>query len=235
MQPKLEIIRSSSLILDNFNSQSKIKLKKELIKQFSEEGNIIFDPFLNLGETLFACHETKRNGISMTEDSNSYFEVNEKIKKLESQLQLSNYGCKQNSKHLLLKNKLKDFDYIWQQYKLPKIELIVTFLPNWKSLQKLSKEMNRTDYEYDLNPTKLIVKILTELKNKIKHGAYIILLVENNYLEDKYNNFSGRLSLELEKEFLFKGEKMVCIKNKINESKFSINHKNLLFFRKFEI
>lgn len=232
---KSEITKSSWLALDHFSSQTQTNLKKDLIRSFSEEGDIVFDLFLGSGETMFACHETKRNGISITDDSNLYFEINEKIKNLESQLQLSDYGCRQNSKHLLLKSKLKDFDYLWQQYKLPNIDLVVSFLPNWKSLKKLGKGLYQTGFEGDLCPSKLIGKILTELKSKIKSGAYIILLVENNYVEDKFNDFSGMLSQQLNKEFLFKGEKIICVKSKAGESKFSINHKNLLFFRKVEI
>ena len=97
---------SSWFEVDQLTSSTERALKRELILNFTEKGSIIFDTFLRKGETLFACHDLKRNGISLTNNNEKFEEVNEKIRILESQLQLSDYGSKQKSKQVLLKSKI---------------------------------------------------------------------------------------------------------------------------------
>jgi len=48
-----------------------VKLVERLIRMYSKEGDLIFDPFLGVGTTLEACRNTNRNGIGI--------ELNEKF------------------------------------------------------------------------------------------------------------------------------------------------------------
>ena len=226
---------SSWFEVDQLTSSTERALKRELILNFTEKGSIIFDTFLRKGETLFACHDLKRNGISLTNNNEKFEEVNEKIRILESQLQLSDYGSKQKSKQVLLKSKIKDFDYLWQQYQLTELDMVVTFLPTYQELCQISEEHFPGQ---EVNVLRMLEKLFTELSSKIKLGAYLIVLTENYYYETQYHNFVGQFINMMNQYFQLKGQKIMCLgKNATSEDlrNMSVTHKNLLFFRKIEL
>ena len=226
---------SSWFNVDQLTSSVERAIKRELVRNFTEEGSIIFDPFLRNGETLFACHDLKRNAISLTNNNEDFDEVNEKIRILESQLQLSDYGSKQKSKQVLLKAKVKDFDYLWQQYQLSELDMVITFLPTYQELCQFSEE-NFPGQE--INVLLMLEKLFTELNSKIKLGAYIIVLTENYYYETQYHNFIGQFIEMMNKHLQLKGQKIMCLGNNATSDELrnmSVTHKNLLFFRKIEL
>lgn len=226
---------SSWFNLDQLSSSTERAIKRELIQNFTEESNMVFDPFLRNGETLFACHDLKRNGVSLTNNNDYFSEINEKIKFLESQLQLSDYGSKQKSKQVLLKAKIKDFDYLWQQYQLTELDLVLTFLPTYQKLCQYSEE-NFPGQE--VNVLRMLEKMFTELNSKVKLGAYLIILTENYYYETQYYNFVGQFINMMAQHFQLKGQKIVCLGNNATSEdlrNMSVTHKNLLFFRKIEL
>ncbi len=218
---------SSWFQVERFSTKEKINLKKELLLAFSEEGDIVFDPFLEKGETVFACHKSERNGISMSSDGEAIKEVEEKIKPMEGQLHLSEYGAKQSSKQLLLYGKLKDLDYVWQQYSLPELDVVLTFLPSYQELEK--------NYVEGLGVIEYLEKVFFLLKNRVKFGSYILIMAENT---KNSPNFAWDLAKALENVFQFKGEKICCVSSTPqheNLEDFLVTHKYLLIFRKIEI
>lgn len=52
-------------------------LMEEVVKRFSEEGEIVFDPFMGTGSTGVACRNNKRDFIGI-EISGEYFEIAQK-------------------------------------------------------------------------------------------------------------------------------------------------------------
>jgi len=230
-----KILSSSSWSsVNKFSLLTEERIKKELVDAFTEEGDLVFDPFIGNGETLYACHHLNRNGISVTEDHSRLKEIGERIKHLESQLQLGEFGAKQKSKQLLLPSKLKDFDYLWQQYKLPELELVMAFLPKLKDLQAMSEQLYPGQ---NLKVGEFLEKTFTTLQAKMKLGAYLIILLENEYQDSKYINNSGKLIGLLSKTFQFKGEKFLGVETKasVNLKNMLVTHKNILFFRNVEV
>ncbi len=226
---------SSWFTLERFSTREQQELKKELIAAFSEPGEIVFDPFLSKGETLLAAHQLERNGIGLHHDSTTIKEIENKLKPLEGQLHLSNYGAKQRSKQLPLFARVKDIDYIWQQYSLPGLDLVLSFLPSTQQLQKLAKENFPSE---ELSPAQLVAKILLQLKERIKFGSYIILLAENQRTNLGYQTLAWELPKLLQEDFQFKGEKIACINAApLHEDLHDmlLAHKYLLIFRKLEI
>jgi len=226
---------SSWFSVDSFSSKTEIKLKKELVSSLCEEGDIVFDPFMNNGETLFACNNSSRNGICISFDNESVMNIRNKLDKLESQLQLSSFGAKQNSKQLALYSKLTDLEYTWKQYDLPEIDLVVSFLPSLQDLDKLIKQYGFANG----GPVRseFIKNLFLQIKDKIKFGSYVVLLINNQYVNGEYVDFKQRLIDSLHELFIFKMEKIVCIEN--NASGFDPtnnleSHKSLLFFRKVD-
>jgi hypothetical protein len=211
------------------NNQSRSLLLKKLIETYSSPGDVIFDPFLGNGETLEVCHTLCRNGISFSPKIEIVTKIDKEIKSLEKQLQLTAYGSRQISKQLLFKANLENLNYSWQQYDLPKVDLIISFLPSWPSLIRWAKEFYPG---HSVSPLGIIENILLSIKEKIKDGARIVLLAENSWSHLGHHPFAWQLTQQLKPHFTFKGEKICCIErmqSKISET--TPDHKYLLIFR----
>ena len=154
-------------------------------------------------------------------------EVEEKLKPMEGQLHLSDYGAKQRSKQLLLYGKLKDLDYAWQQYSLPELDLVLTFLPSYQELDK--------NFAEGLTVLEYLEKLFLSLKERVKFGSYVVIMTENTRAAP---HFAWDLARILEKSFQFKGEKICCVASTPQHEDledFLVTHKYLLIFRKIEI
>ena len=125
---------------------------EKFIRYFTKSGQVVFDPFLGTGSSLVACYNSQRNGIGI-ELQKKYADIaKERLKKLEGQLQLTETGAKQSCKQLILQANSTEIDYLWQQYSLPEIDLVITSPPYGPMLNKkglASKE--REDKGLDTN------------------------------------------------------------------------------------
>src|SRR3989344_3307598 len=76
---------------------------EQFVKFFTKTGGNVLDPFLGTGSTLVACYNCKRNGIGI-ELQEKYAKIaQERIKKLDSQLQLSSGGSRKECKQVVIK------------------------------------------------------------------------------------------------------------------------------------
>lgn len=64
-------------------TQKPTELIERLIKKFSDEGDIVLDPFLGSGTTAMACINTNRNYIGFELDENYYNIAINRIKESE--------------------------------------------------------------------------------------------------------------------------------------------------------
>ncbi len=226
-----QISPKSWFVLDNFSSRTQTNLAKELLKIYSDQGDVVFDPLLGDGETLFACHSVCRNGVSFCADSNRASKMSEQIKALESQLKLSSYGSRQLSKQLVFESGLERVDYMWQQYSLPQIDLVLSFLPSWHTLMKVASSFYPG---HSVSPLAVLENILLSLYPRIKEGAYVVLLVENHQLHGEYSTFAWEMVDQLKKHFTFKYEKICCVQknSELSSRESDVAHKYLLVFRK---
>jgi len=225
----------SWVMLDGLSPRKSLELKGQLINAFSQKGDLVFDPFLTQGESLFACHNLKRNGISMTTNNVWRSDVEGKLKKLESQLQLGQFGAKQTSKQLILDSSLKDLSYVWQQYSLPGLDLVISFLPSLPTLQRIAKELYPGQ---DVTMLDFLEKTFVKLKEHVKSGSYLIFLVANEKHKGTYFQFAWDFAAMMKKHYKFYGEKVVCLESSAgleDLTDMSMNHKYLLMFRKMEL
>lgn len=232
---KGKLSSKSWIMLDSLSPKKSLGLKMQLIESFSQEGNLIFDPFLSQGESLIACHNLKRNGISMTTNNIWRSEVKGKLKKIESQLQLGEFGAKQTSKQLILDSPLKDLGYVWQQYSLPNLDLVVSFLPSVPSLQRIAKELYPGQ---NVTMLDFLERTFTKLKEHVKNGSYLIFLLGNEKHKGTYFEFAWDFAAMMKKHYKFYGEKVVCLESNASSHDLrdmSMNHKYLLVFRKMDI
>ena len=231
MTKSTQITSRSWLVLDNFSSKSQIELTKELIDIYSEEGDVIFDPFIGNGETLFASNSTSRNGVSFSCDKDKVDAMALEIKSLESQLKLSAYGSSQLSKQLVLNANIDTIDYIWQQYSLPNINLVVSVLPHWNTFLRVASAFYPG---HSVSPLAVLENILLALHSRITQGAYVVLLVENEFLNEAYSTISWEIVDMLKKHFIFKYEKIICVQKptELPVVESEVAHKYLLVFRR---
>lgn len=204
---------------------------EEFIRFFTVEGDIVFDPFLGTGSTLVACHNAKRNGIGI-ELQKKYADIARKrLQDLESQLQLSDLGARQQSKQLVIQGNSVDIDYLWQQYSLPEIDFVVTSPPYGPMLQKkglVSKEREEknfdtkySDDENDLGNAKnyedflqKLITIFTKIKTKVKEGGYLVVILQNYMDKGEYKMLAWDFAKEMSKFFQLRGERVWCQDNK---------------------
>jgi hypothetical protein len=231
MSGSAKIDATSWVILDNFSARTQSALAQELIEIFSDEGDVIFDPLLGNAQVLFASHSLSRNAVSFSADVAQVTRITHEIKLLESQLKLSSYGARQFSKQLVFESSLEKIEYMWQQYSLPQIDLIVSFIPSYPALLKTVSSFYPG---HSVSPLAVIENILLSLYAQIREGAYIVFLVENHKVHSEYTTFAWEFVAQLKKHFVFKYEKIVCV-GKTSEVSFKesdISHKYLLVFQK---
>jgi hypothetical protein len=196
-----------------FNNKSAESVIEEFIRFFTNKGDVVFDPFLKNGNTLIASYNTKRNGIGVELEKKSADTVKEKVKQLESQLRLSAEGCKHECKQLVIQNDSYDFEYFWQQYSLPKIDLVIT-MPN-----------NKTD----------LINVFVDIKNKVRDGGYVVVILKNE------DTSAWDFAIKMKEHYLFKGERVWCLENKPLSTRgygynyiSNVHHLYCLIFKKIE-
>ena len=67
-------------------TQKNLELWKELIKDNTNDGDIVFDPCMGSGTTAIACLETNRKYIGFELDETFYNVIQERIKDKQSQM-----------------------------------------------------------------------------------------------------------------------------------------------------
>lgn len=72
------------------DSEKPVSLFATLIKQSSNEGDLILDPFMGSGTTAIACRRTNRHFIGFEIDENYYKIINNRLVNEASQLDLFN-------------------------------------------------------------------------------------------------------------------------------------------------
>jgi site-specific DNA-methyltransferase (adenine-specific) len=73
-------ILSEKRVLNGYPTEKPVKLLETLIKQSSNEGNIVLDPFMGSGSTAEACLNTNRDFIGCDISEKSYETVVNRIK-----------------------------------------------------------------------------------------------------------------------------------------------------------
>lgn len=231
---------------------------EKFIRFFTKSGDVVFDPFLGTGSTLVACHNSERNGIGI-ELQNKYADIaKERLNKLEGQLKLSERGAKQHCKQLVVQGNSAEINYIWQQYQLPQIGLVITSPPygpmlNKKGLAAKEREKQELDTKYsedenDLGNTESyedflekLVRIFVEIKSKVKEGGYLVVILQNYMDKGEYKMLAWDFAREMSRHFQLRGERIWCQDNKTLYPygyRYSfvpnVHHHYCLIFRKVE-
>jgi len=233
-------------------------LIEDFIKFFTKRDAVVFDPFLGTGSTLVACYNTQRNGIGI-ELQKKYADIaKERITRVEGQTQLTDRGVEKPCKQLVLEGNSSSLDYIWQQYALPQIDLVMTSPPygpmlNKKGLAAKERENKGLDTKYSDDPEDLgnakdyddflikLTSIFVKLKPYVKDGAYLAVILQNYMHKGEYKMLAWDFTREMAKHYQLRGERIWCQDNKTlfpYGYKYSfvpnVHHHYCLIFKKIE-
>jgi len=186
---------------------------EKLIKLFTKEGMVVLDPFVGVGTTLVACHNTNRKGVGI-DLSPEYCEL--------AQNRLDELGIK-DGQQIICADSLKAVPKLKQ-----KIDYCVTSPPYHNILQnnggglRAKKENYRTgsrigteyysDEPNDLGNQKsyddfltLLSKIMGKVYAKLRDKAYTSIVISDFTVDKKETNVQGdivRLMTKLGFEFV---------------------------------
>lgn len=204
---------------------------EEFVRFFTKPGAVVFDPFLGTGSTLVACYNSQRNGIGI-ELQEKYAKIAEsRIKKLDSQQQLSEQGSKKLCKQMVIKGNSTEVEKLWKEFSLPKIDFIITSPPygpmlNKKGLASKEREEDGLDTKYSEDKNDLgnassyddFLKRLTEifinLKNLVKDEGYLVIILQNYMDKGDYQTLAWDFAKEMKKYYQMRGERIWCQDNK---------------------
>mgnify|MGYP001595750197 CR=1 FL=1 len=203
------------------------KMIEEFVRFFTKTGGVVFDPFLGTGSTLIACYNSQRNGIGI-ELQDKYAKIaEERVKKLDSQYQLSEAGGKRLCKQVVIKGDSSQVDKLWKDYSLPQIDFVITSPPYGMMLNKkglASKERendgldtnystaqedlgNSADYEQFLSR---LVDIFVKIKPLLKEDAYLVVILQNYMHKGDYVTLAWDFAKEMKKHYQMRGERIWC-------------------------
>ncbi|MEW5896584.1 MAG: DNA methyltransferase [Nanoarchaeota archaeon] len=204
---------------------------EEFIRFFTKSGEVVFDPFLGTGSTLVACHACKRNGIGI-ELQKKYADIaQERLNKMESQLQLTKEGAKQHCKQLVICGDSSNVEDYWKKYSLPKIDFVITSPPYGPMLQKKGlasqqREGKGLDTKYsedknDLGNAKsyeeflnLLLNVFLKIKSEMKEGSYLVIILQNYMDKGNYKTLAWDFAKETSRHFQLRGERIWLQDNK---------------------
>ncbi len=201
------------------------------IEFFTKPGAVVFDPFLGTGSTLVACHQTSRNGIGIELQEKYASIAKERLEKLEPQQKLTGEGSAMLCKQLVLQGDSSQLEKFWEQYSLPKVDLVITSPPygpmlNKKGLASRNREEEGLDTAYSKDERDLgnagsygefverLAKIFISLKPKVKEGGHLVIILQNYMDKGEYQTLAWDAGKELAKHFQLRGERIWCQDNK---------------------
>ncbi|MHA1646318.1 MAG: DNA methyltransferase [Promethearchaeota archaeon] len=222
------IFGTKSVIPKNFPPSFQLKLRnkhggqkppelcKQIIENFSKEGDLVLDPFAGVGGTLMGCSLSNRKGIGIELNSkwiNIYKEVCERENLIDQQM------IQGDSREVLKSEKISP-DFILTDVPYWHMDTVAKSKGTYKKVGDISKgvfsdrsklsqfnEQSQTKSNSKDNWKKLMKEVFTAVFNKLKPGKYCAVFIGNMYHQGKYHLLNAELTQIMEKiGFVCKGE-----------------------------
>lgn len=197
------------------------ELAEAFIRFFTKEGQWVLDPMVGSGSTLCACFKTGRNGIGIELVPKWAQLAQQRLEELRRQPSLL---APNNTQQIVIVADARNIDTI----DMPPIDYVLTSPPYWDMLRWTKKK--KRDYrqkkgfdiyysddpadlgnieDYDLFLTEL-VSIYSKVKEKMRSGAYMTIIVRNVTKGSKFYPLAWELALKLREFFILCDEKIWC-------------------------
>lgn len=206
-------------------------LIEKFVTFFTKPGQVVFDPFLGTGSTLVASFNTKRNGIGIELQEKYATIAQERLKRLENQLRLTEDGAGHHCKQVVLRGNSLHVQEFWKQYQLPLIDVLITSPPYGpmllkKGLAAAKRAEQGLDTQYstdaeDLGNAKtyetfleMLLNIFTEVKPLLREEAHLVVILQNYMNKGNYITLAWDFAQQMKQQYQLRGERLWCQDNK---------------------
>lgn len=188
------------------------EVSKKLIKLFTKKGDLILDPFCGYGNILLNAKRTGRKTFGI--------DINEKT---------VNYCMKRNI-NVINENALNI-----KKISLPKADACITSPPFFHlSTNDLHLKEDLSEIKNYSNYLKKLSSIFINLKKYLKKDKYLVVIIKNLYINEKFIPLAWDLVSKLKKEYVLCRE-LIWVKSKKYYKKINYrngtNHTYILVFR----
>jgi len=181
------------------------ELTDRLIKMYSREGDLVFDPFVGIGTTLKSAFSLNRKGVGIELNKEFYNYAIEYLglnneSFLDKQISLYNDDCRNLEKYLIDNTVQLTItsppyaDYIKHTLKKRQNYAVDEFHIRHSRLRQYSddpNDFNNLSYDEFLNE---IEKLFRLIYNKTRQKGYLLLVVRNYRKEGSYVNFHSDIA-----------------------------------------
>ena len=188
-------------------------LPEMFIKEYTQKGDVVFDPFAGFGTTLFAASKLGRVGVGVEYDEERVSYIK---KTLKSPSKIINDSSLQLSK-----------------LDLPKIDLVFTSPPYMRYFDKENPLSNYNKLGSYKDYLSGINKICSQLKKIVKKNGYVVFEVSNTFDKDyPMTPLAWDVGKVISKYFYFERDFIFCFKNaKIKSTSANDKHSYCLLFK----
>ena len=164
-------------------------LVKHFLKEFTAEGDVIFDPFAGFGTTLFVAQEMNRVPCGIEYDAERYDFIRQRIA----------------DDHIIHGDALR-----FAEYDLPEIDFSMTsppYMHEHDTTNPFAAYKSNGDYETYLDN---LQTIYAELAKKLKTGARAVIEVSNLKHESGVTPLAWHIAERVSEVLRFEGEVIAC-------------------------
>lgn len=190
--PRAKGGKHNNLYHGNFVPQ----IPNQMIRRFTEEGDLVLDMFVGSGTTLFECENLKRNFIGFDINQSIIDEVNCKMSNVSDiQYVIHNIDISKESE---VKNSIESD---LKSYKKPKVDLIISHPPYWDIIKFTDKEEDLSHISDLKTFIEVYVSTVKNVWQYLKSKKYFILVIGDIYKESEIVPLSFYLMYAIKKNF----------------------------------
>jgi len=213
VQTWLHLPRGNKIILPSRFQHENVRAADSLVEycvnEFSEKGQVVFDPFAGYGTTLLIAEELGRAGygIEFSKEKATYVQ-----------------GLLAHPEHLIHGDSRK-----LAEYDLPLIDLCLTSPPytNQSDTENPFVDYRQKGFDYS-SYLKEMGHIFSQVSQKIKPSAYVVIEASNLKKNGQVTTLAWDIAREVSRIFHFEGETVIGW----DEYGYGYNHSYCLVFSK---
>jgi len=213
MQTHLKLTKGNHIVLPEEFNNDHIRFSDSVVdfflREFTKEGDIVFDPFAGYGTTLLIAEAMERvaYGIEYTKRKAEYIR-----------------GLLKQPDHLIHGDSRLLLDY-----ELPPFDLCLTSPPYTNKVDDENPFTDYTEKDYEYSSyLKDIKHIFAQVAQKMKPSAHVVIEISNLKREREVTTLAWDVAREVSQVLRFDGEIVLCWDN----NSYGYNHGYCLVFSK---
>ena len=213
VQTWLNLPRGNKIVLPSRFSHENVRCADSLVEycvnEFSETGQVVFDPFAGYGTTLFVAEELGRHGygVEFSKEKANYVQ-----------------GLLEHPERLIHGDSLK-----LMEYELPLIDLCLTSPPytNESDTENPFVDYRQKGFDYS-SYLQGMGNIFSQVAQKMNPSGRLVIEASNLKKDGQVTTLAWDIAREVSRIFHFEGETIICW----DEYGYGYNHSYCLVFSK---